>query len=373
MRVVALIEHHRLKRKVCVTGLNILNTFSKRLSFRESLCNNRTIHLLLPIFESFHDNDGIDQQSCVLISTILLNLIQYSNNVIKVIKENEGENIYISWILCSNLNSSSLLEENIQHILCALLDENTDVLIGKVCNLDARNHNKCEFEKSIQLLSAIATTRMNVFAPKFTEELVRSLTGSFGTISMRVDVSISRLIASFASIENYTGILEATNSVAKLSQCLLSTKFSSDTVVYVLCTITSMVRSATKECISDLQQLGSYIIEVINFHKAVEEIVRHALIFLHTLENIRDEKLLMSSLYEDYPTVIVSAMSEYKSNNEIQVNGTKILIKLFSLRRFQDAASGECASLIIRQTTANDAAPPRGPKKIKQRRKVSFK
>ena len=363
MRVVALIEHHRLKRKVCVTGLNILNTFSKRLSFRESLCNNRTIHLLLSIFESFHDNDGIDQQSCVLISTtILLILIQYSNNFIKIIKENEGENIYISWILCSNLNSSSLLQENIQHILCALLDENTDVLIGKVCNLDARNHNKCEFEKSIQLLSAIATTRMNVFAPKFTEELVRSLTGSFGTISMRVDVSISRLIASFASIENYTGILEATNSVAKLSQCLLSTKFSSDTVVYVLCTITS-----------DLQQLGSYIIEVINFHKAVEEIVRHALIFLHTLENIRDEKLLMSSLYEDYPTVIVSAMSEYKSNNEIQVNGTKILIKLFSLRRFQDVASGECASLIVCQTTANDAAPPRGPKKIKQRRKVSFK
>ncbi len=44
----------------------------------------------------------------------------------------------------------------------------------------------------------------------------------------------------------------------------------------------------------------------------------------------------MPSIYENYPTAIISVIFEHKHNEKIQILGGKILVKLFPLKQFKD-------------------------------------
>ena len=124
-------------------------------------------------------------------------------------------------------------------------------------------------------------------------------------------------------------------------------------VVNALEMIMSIIQNSTKDCSRFLKEVEINVIEVLNIHCVNQTIIFSGLKTMSLVESKRADVELISSLYEDYPTVLVRIVQEHCNHEEIQLEATMILRKLLSLKRFADSIQIPLLETLLNQVLCN--------------------
>ena len=124
-------------------------------------------------------------------------------------------------------------------------------------------------------------------------------------------------------------------------------------VVNALEMIMSIIQNSTKDCSRFLKEVEINVIEVLNIHCVNQTITFSGLKTMSLVESKRADVELISSLYEDYPTVLVRIVQEHCNHEEIQLEATMILRKLLSLKRFADSIQIPLLETLLNQVLCN--------------------
>ena len=124
-------------------------------------------------------------------------------------------------------------------------------------------------------------------------------------------------------------------------------------VVNALEMIMSIIQNSTKDCSRFLKEVEINVIEVLNIHCVNQTIIFSGLKTMSLAESKRADVELISSLYEDYPTVLVRIVQEHCNHEEIQLEATMILRKLLSLKRFADSIQIPLLETLLNQVLCN--------------------
>ena len=245
----------------------------------------------------------------------------------------KGNKIYMNWMLRRNLQRQCTLGKKFNHLLNIIMGNNANMLLQSIFPKMTQKNDTKNFENDMQHVIAIATVKPSILSSsQFTEKYATTIMNSFGLISPEIDIDILKPFSSLAA--SYFG-MEAAPSIDAVSffkKCLMAVHSLIGSISYALDWMVHILKIDSFSSHSTLGKVDCEVIEILVIHEKEDSISQKALSFLCQIESVRGVVDSMPSIYEDYPTLIISVNFELKHNEKIQILGGKILVKLFSMK-----------------------------------------
>ena len=348
-----MLQKRGLQPLVAISTLKILEHLSAAASVDKVIIHNFSINLILTIFEEslkHFPSKNIEEHIVSPITNILLHLTSKSSAVLKLIQDAGFVEKYLFFLKKSAFSGSKMLLRKVGELLSRLVDIDAQSLLNNVFDIK-KNFPSREIENSIHLFLAIYGCD-NSIVLDFKEDYVHALVQYLNGDNLMLSIPISKLLRLISTHQYGADILIDLRWTKILNHILLEKK-EEMLVVNLLVMIMSITQNSTKDCSRFLKEIEMIVIEVLNIHCVNQTIIFSGLKTMSLVESKRADVELLSSLYEDYPTVLVRIVQEHCNHEEIQLEATIILRKLLSLKRFADSIQIPLLETLLNQVLCN--------------------
>ena len=347
-----LLDTESVHDMIC-TGLCILGKMSKLTYLKQMLISNGCVHTLMKVLSvSDLRNSKISYLNIV---RMLLELTDNSMEAIALIKTEYNLEDLIKLLTNDRVhdNENILLQLGKELLERIFLQSNNNSV--HTLSKSLIDNDKDNMLQNLQLLLITVMCDKKELENLTQQEILR-LIECFNDEEKTAKelIIIAKILRCISTFKRGAQILLSRN-LSDFGKRLLSRSLPSATIVHVIDIICSVVFYAPAYHLPvAINQINSIIIESLIIHANNNAVITAALNLLSCIERLRPSQMdLVSSLYEDYPVVVLNTMKSWKGIEEIQRYGSFVLNKLLYFNRFFDSMRDEYIESLLQQVILN--------------------